>query len=287
MSDQATAEAAETITNPPPSEAAFSSPEQAPERDYEAEARAQGWVPEAEFRGSKRPAKFLPAKEFVERGEEIRPFLDSRTKRLHAELSKKQQEFEQRTERLEKAYQANAAATERRHKEELARVKNEQRRAAEAGDMQEFDRLDTVKANLELTAPKAEAAPVVDPQADLAKRQAKWRADNPWFDNDWKLQQETIAYSNWYGERHQELSFEENMAATTAYLRQEYPQKFGGSKPVANGHSAVDGGSSFPGAGKRGGPEDGASAAELRQADADIAAGLYKDRKSWFAVYKR
>lgn len=285
MSDQAAALAAEQEVNPPPSEAAFSSQESVQERDWDAEARAQGWVPEQEFRGSKKPAKFLDAKTFVERGEEIRPFLDSRTKRLHTELSKKQQEFDERVARMEKMNQAAMAAAERRHKEELARVKAEQRRAAEAGDLNEFDRLENVKANLELTAPKAEQAPAADPQADLQAKIKKFADDNPWFRTNMQLRSYAKEYSLMLSEDNPNQTFEENTAQLLAHMREAFPDQLGGPKRASNGHSAVDGGSAFPGARGKQGLADKLPSEAVRQADADVKAGLYKNREEWAKVY--
>ena len=49
MTEEITAEVAETEAQPAP----------APERDFEKEARAAGWVPEQEFKGERKPAAIV------------------------------------------------------------------------------------------------------------------------------------------------------------------------------------------------------------------------------------
>lgn len=56
------------------------------DRDWEAEARAEGWVPEAEWEGEAPRHGFLEAREFVKRGEEIGPILKAKNKRMEGEL---------------------------------------------------------------------------------------------------------------------------------------------------------------------------------------------------------
>lgn len=51
------------------------------DRDYEKEAGAIGWVPEADFRGEK--SRWVSAEEFVKRGETVLPILRSQNQGLH------------------------------------------------------------------------------------------------------------------------------------------------------------------------------------------------------------
>lgn len=54
------------------------------QEDFETEARALGWQPEEEFKGDK--SRFIPAKEFVEKGRHVVPILQQNNKRLQGEL---------------------------------------------------------------------------------------------------------------------------------------------------------------------------------------------------------
>lgn len=253
-----------------------------PARDYEAEARASGWVPEAEFKGDKKPAQFLDAETFVKRGEELTPFIRKENQRLKEEIARKDSDYAKRFERLERVSTTALDAQKRAHEAEINRVRGEMRAAVESGDTKEFDRLEKVRDGLEKSVPKSEEP--VDPKADLATRQAKWRADNTWFDEDFDLQDWAVRYSNFHGEKHPNLSFEDNMAAVTAEAKKRFPEKFGLKK--GNGQSAVDPGSDFSGVFKSKGKGEADLPAEARSAGQRyVQQGLYKDMKAYAKVY--
>lgn len=215
----------------------------APARDYETEARAQGWVPEAEWKGDKKPAQFLDAETFVKRGEEITPFVRKENQRLKDELARERADAAKRFERLERTTNSAFETLKRQHEAELGRIKTAQRAAVAAGDEAEFDRLDKARSDLEKAAPVAPEK--VEPEADLKTRQDKWRAENKWFDSDFEVQDWAIRFSDFHGRQNPHLSFEENMAVVTAEARKKFPEKFGGARQAGNGHSAVDAGGDF------------------------------------------
>ena len=259
------------------SEAVVSSQEQG--RDYEKEAREAGWVPEAEWKGDRKPSKFLDAETFVKRGEEVAPFIRKENQRLKEAMEKKDRDYAERFARLEKVNKATFDAQERAHKAEIDRVKREQRAAAESGDLKEFDRLENVKSSLEKQAPKPETVQQADTGKDLEARRTAWRAENPWFDDDYDLQQFVVSYSTFYGDRHPEMSFEEVMKVTTAETKKRHPEKFGGAR--SNGHSAVDGGGNFSGTGSS--PLDKLPAEARAQAQKDMKAypKIYPNAAAW------
>lgn len=255
-----------------------------PSRDYEAEARAQGWVPETEWKGEKKPTKFLDAKTFVERGEEILPVVRRENQQLKRQLDETKSDFQKRLERIEKANNSAFEALKRQHEADLASVKAKQRAAVEAGDTAEFDRLDKARADLEKAAPQAPEKVTTDPGDDLKTRQDKWRAENEWFDTDFDLQDWAIRYSDFHGRKHPHLSFEENMAAVTAEAKKRFPEKFGGKK--GGGQSAVDSGSDFAGVFKSKTKTEADLPAEARAAgERYVKQGLYKDLKAYAKEY--
>lgn len=250
-------------------------------RDYEKEAREAGWVPEAEFKGDNKPEKFLDAKAFVERGEAITPFIRKENKRLRDELGKKELDFAKRLERMEKATQRAFEAAEKQHKSEIDRIKRDQVAAVEAGDVKEYARLEKAKGELESAAPKAEEK--VEPTDDIATRQDKWRASNPWFDEDFEMQEFAIKYSDFHGRKHPNLSFEDNMKVVEAEVRKKFPDKFGKN---GNGHAAVDGGGSFPGTSRKQGKAGADLPAEARAAgEKFVKQGLFKDLNAYAKDY--
>ena len=254
--------------------------EQTAERDFEKEARANGWVPEGEWKGEKKPAQFLDAETFVKRGEEITPFVQKQNAKLKAELDKREADFAKRIERMEKATQKAFEAAEKQHKTEIARVKQEQLAAVESGDVKEYARLEKIKGDLESAAPKPEDKVQTD---DLASRQDKWRADNPWFDEDFEMQEYAIKYSDFHGRKHPNLSFEDNMKVVEAEVKRKFADKFNGK---SNGHAAVDGGGSFPGAARKQGKTGVDLPAEARIAgEKFVKQGLFKDLNAYAKEY--
>lgn len=262
--------------------------EQAPARDFEAEARQAGWVPEAEFKGERKPAVFVDAETFVKRGEELIPFIRKENKELKQQLDETKADFAKRLERMEKVSAKTFEAQQRAHEAEINRIKSEMLSAVEAGDKAEYTRLDKAKDALEKAAPKAEEPEKVDPNANLADRQAKWRSENDWFDSDFELQDWAIRYSDFHGRKNPQLSFEENMAAVAAEARKKFPEKFGGRKP-GNGQSAVDSGGDFAAAigGGKADPLAKLPAEARAQAKADMEKfpKIYPSAAAWIKAY--
>lgn len=256
----------------------------APARDFETEARAQGWVPEAEFKGDKKPAQFLDAESFVKRGEEIAPFVKKENQRLKDELARKDADYAKRFERLEKTSTTAFEALKRTHESELAKVKSEQRAAVAAGDDKEFDRLEKVRDGLEKSAPKLEEPAKATPEQTFEQERDAWVKENDWFTKDFDLQDWAIRYSDFHGRQNPQLSFRENMAAVAEEAKRRFPDKFGGKKP--SGHSAVDGGSDFAGVFKSNGKSEADLPAEARAAgERFVKQGLYKDMKAYAKEY--
>jgi hypothetical protein len=100
----------------------------APEtRDWEAEARSQGWTDKDEFKG---PAdKWIDAESFVKRGETINPFMKKQNDYLRRELEKVKGVV-QRLSKAEKDAYDNA----------MADIRRQMREAAETGDTTAYDK---------------------------------------------------------------------------------------------------------------------------------------------------
>lgn len=257
-----------------------------PARDYETEARAQGWVPEAEFKGERRPAQFLDAETFVKRGEELTPFIRKENQSLKRQLDETKADFAKRVAALERTSSMGIEALKRQHEADLSSVRSQMRAAVEAGDTKEFDRLEKVRDGLVEKAPKIETAEPEDPKAALKVKSDKWRSDNKWFDADFDLQQFAVQYSEFYGTANPTKSFEEVMDVTTAEAKKRFPDKFGEKKP-GNGQSAVDPGSDFTGVfGGKGKKTEADLPAEAKAAGQRfVRDGVFKDLKAYAKAY--
>lgn len=283
MSDVQGGQAAvvETTTQAAP-EAAVSSQEPA-QRDWEKEARADGWVPEAEFKGEKRPAKFLTAEEFVRRGEEFEPFI----RKSRKELADENKELKESVARMTRVFEQSLDRERERSKKEIEELKASRREAIKAGDVDAVDRLDT-----QIEAATKTAVPAGDVSYDKMtpeQRQTvdetvmnEWVAKQAWWDTDEDLRDAAVGISNRLARK--DRSMAENLKLTEEELRRKFPAKFGiiTENKAANGHAAVDGGGSFNGSsGKRAKGESDLTRDEREAGQMLIKKGIYSNLKDY------
>lgn len=275
--EEASGEAAavETII-PTAHEAVVSSQDDAPTRDFESEARAMGWVPEAEWKGDKRPAKFLDAEAFVERGETVIPILKS-------QLAKKDQEWADRFSKLEKMTEKTIKKQAEQHAQELAALQASREAAVEAGDVTTFRKIDKQIAAHEKATPELLAEAKAPEQAN-EEAVAAWRKENAWYETDDDLTEAAIGISQNILRKNPNITMAENLRQTTEKMRERFPLKLGG-KTGANGHAPVDGGA-LNGAPPRKETLFSKLPAEAqRQAKLDVANKVYANVEDWAKAY--
>jgi hypothetical protein len=253
----------------------------------EAEAREMGWVPEDEWRGDKKPAKFKTAREFVEAGQTILPIVQKRAKDAEAKLEAFKKEAEERFARMERMN--DLALKKQRAKLETdfdARL----REAVKFGDEEGYDKALKDKAQA-LKDLEEEAKPVEKDKTQAGALSpaevsalAEWRADNKWFQSDRKL---TALMDAEFEEVTAEMpgaTFAQRLEEARNRVAETFPDKFG-AKTSAKRAGAVEGGSRIPGGGQKGRMADKLGAEERKQATKDVAEGLYKDVEAWARVY--
>lgn len=261
--------------------------EQEDVRDWEADARKMGWVPEGEWKGDRKPAKFLSAEEFVERGETVIPILKSQIQSRDEQIAAKEKEFADRLARMEKMQKDARERQQKSHEAAMKKLASDMRKAAADGDIEAYDELSTQRDQLSKEAPE-EAKPDETPEQNAERVQTDWIAKNDWYRTDFKLAKDAEDYSQWLAKNNPNISLEDNLAATEKYIKEQNPEKFGAPKPrktTANGHAVVDGGSDAPATGRPKGLASKLKSEELAQAKADVAAGLYKNTDEWAKVY--
>ncbi len=243
--------------------------------EVETRARELGWVPEAEWKGDKKPAKFLPAEEFIERGETIIPLLKS-------QIARQEKAFADRLDKIEKMNTKTLAAAEKQHETKIAELENAVRWAAHNGKGVEFDAYNAQLAEARKDGP-AIAAPA-DPVENKKALQDKWIADNPWYQDE-DMGAYAFGVSNRLAESNPSLSFEENLRQTTEKVKARYPEKFG--KPAANAHAAVDGGGSLGSPAPRNDPLAKLPNEARTKAKADMAKfpKIYPNAQAWVDAY--
>lgn len=250
--------------------------------DAEERAREMGWVPESEWKGDKRPPKFLSAEEFVERGETVIPILRSQLDKEREQSRKKEEEYAQRFERLEKMNKASVEALRRQHGEEMERIKSQMFEAARDGNVELYSHLDQKQQDLLKTAPEEE------PRGDSAQKIVDdWSAKNDWFNSDFEANQLATNYSDFIAKKYPGMTLEENLRRTEEHVKTSRPDLFGVApkqeKRGANGHAPVDSGGLAR-------PMKDTESSKLpseakKQAQADVSAGLYKSVEEWAKVY--
>jgi DNA-binding ferritin-like protein len=197
------------------------------ERDYEAEARSQGWAPEENWKGD--PDKFKSAEQFVKDGENIPAILKSKVERLESRVeqlldsNKQFNEFSQRS--LEK---------EKKEKEQVIQELQEARKqAVNDGDGDAFDRADKQLDELK-TAPIETQG--IDPMAK------DWLSHNTWYETNATL----AAFADGMADRliAQGYTGKAYFDELTERTKEAFPEEFGNKnrkKPnlVEDGEPAV------------------------------------------------
>ena len=142
-------------------------------RDYEAEARAQGWTPREEFKGDE--SKFVDAETFVRRAEEITPLIKKQNQALRSEIEQLKKSIKQvnefATKAEERAYARAIADLEARHED-----------AIEEGDTAKAREI--AKEMREIAKPTP--APVQFTQQQVTRALIDFRDANPWYDEGGK-----------------------------------------------------------------------------------------------------
>lgn len=278
MTDNQSGEAAavETIETTPDAapQAALSSQDTTSERDYEAEAREQGWRPKEEWTG--KPENWKSAKVYVEHGDTA------------AKIAKIERSFEERLGKMEKVHGKTVEQLQRQHAKEIAELKDARRQAIKDGDADKVEKLDDKIDKLKADGPEvSDANETPEQKADRIK--AAWLKENSWYENDEDLRAYAFGYSNDLADRNKNMTLEENLKRTLERVKAKYPEKFGEKeekKPAANGHAAVDGGGSNSGIIPR---KDTLFAKLPPEAKAqcakDVAAGVYSNNEDWAKAY--
>jgi hypothetical protein len=135
-------------------------------RDFEAEARAQGWTPKEDFRGDE--SRWVDAETFVKRADEVMPLLKKKTQNQDREIA----ELKKQIKRLTRA---EAAAYENA----LADLKAEAEAAVEAGDLTAYRAVDKKLEALRKDA-EEDAGPAHGEVP--AEQYEAFREANAWYD---------------------------------------------------------------------------------------------------------
>jgi len=261
------------------------SSEQDEESALEAEAREMGWVPESEWKGDKKPRKFVSAKEFIERGETILPIALKRAREAEAKLDALKKETEDRFAKMERM---NEIARKKERDKIIASYEARMEQAVEMGDTAAFKaaKKEQKEALEEFEETVAEPEKTQDgalKPADLAAL-IEWKGENTWFQKDKKL---TILMDAEFAEVSDEMpgaTFAQKLAEARNRVAAVYPEKFGEKAPSKRA-GAVESGSRMAGGGGKSRLADKLPDEAKKAADKYISEGLFKDREEYAKSY--
>jgi len=167
-------------------------------RDFEVEARAEGWRPLEQYKGD--PAKWVDAEEFVKRGENILPIVKAQNSKLKAEIEGQKRtltEMRAAMDEFKLFHEETAAKLKKDAKEAYAKaeadLKAARAQARRDGDDEKVDEINDAIADLKAEAKDAEnkatqAAPTNKSNADISKTPEfqQWAKENSWFGGEGK-----------------------------------------------------------------------------------------------------
>lgn len=277
------------------------------ERDYEAEAKALGWHPESSYRGDK--DKFVPAQEFVERGETLMPILKANNRKLMTEVSSVKGEvtqlkglLEQSQQQIKELLEINTAATRKAAKDttreltvavEEARKEGDTEKVVQLTEQLEDHKEAVAKATEAKPAPKTNGAEPHKPTDEEAAIFNQWKEENTWWDVDEDRTSLGVAMAQKLRQKGSALRGKAFFDAVGAEVERLLPS--GGGR---NGASKVESGRPSGGGGEGGGgttkdfsalPTDAREAADRMMAKLKIQPGqpgsIFKDVKAYRQHY--
>ena len=247
------------------------------ERNYETEARAEGWRPLENFKGD--PTKWIDAKEFVERGENILPLVKAQNSKLKAEqdtLKRSISEMRASMDEFKLFHEETSAKLKKDAKEAYSRAEADLEGSSQAGSSRVAttskvdeinDNLVDLKREAEKEAEKSAKAPTNKSSDDISKTPEfkAWAAENDWFGQDDDMSAVAVNFG-------QRLRTKSPNISLTDYLEQvaeHVKDKFGIKDKRGETASKVEG--ARRGAGGSGGKGYADLPSEARkQCDADV-----------------
>lgn len=192
-----------------------------PARDYEAEARSSGWLPQDQWKG---PAdKLVDAEKFVQRGEQFLPFVQAKLKKSLDKIDQLETavgELRAGNEDFRRFHETALARQKREHEETIARLEAERRKAVSEGDGDAFDRADKELMQARTAHLEPPPKPTVNPDVQA------WLTENTWYTTDRKLKAIADGLSNDLASEQPELKGRPFLDELAKRVKTEMPHKF-------------------------------------------------------------
>lgn len=204
------------------------------ERDFDAEARAHGWVPKEEFKGD--PTRWTDAETFVKKADEVMPLLRKKTQAQDREIADLKRQIARASEHFSKA-------EERAYTRALNDLKAQQEAAVEAGDLNAHrevsKKIDELRDEVE-AKPKADVSPI-----DVKRALVDFRDANPWYDGETAADKRARDYADLLAEEHEEKAKAMPPAEFFSFIadkvKERYPALGKAADDQSRRRSAVEG----------------------------------------------
>ena len=231
-------------------------PEQSEPNAIETEARSMGWVPKEEFRGPE--SQWRDAEEFVERGHNVLPIVNSLLKKEREKNSKLETKYEkfraESEENFKRLERMSTTALEKQREQLTAQYEAKKEAAVERGDMDAYRAADKAE-KVALSDLDAKAKP--EPQADPGIPNDYQVAIRDFYlDNEWAREGDLAAVVNAEHVRLMTIApiktvddLKDNLARAVKFVKKHYPEKFLNEEDKPNRASRVEGGSRTSGGG--------------------------------------
>ena len=198
----------------------------AEERDWEGEARKQGWRPKEEFDGPE--DKWADAQTFVEKGEKIAGILKSKVDRLEERLAA----AERANKEFGEYHKTQMEREKERSQRRIAELEAERAQAVTDGDGQKFQKLDR-----EIDEERNKQQPQKN-GGDNSSFEQQFIEENPWYgkDEDLTIYADGVSERIW-NEGYRGLAYIREVGER---VKKKHPDKFG--NPKRNGANDVESG---------------------------------------------
>lgn len=181
------------------------------EDSYELEAREQGWKPKEDYQGD--PAKWKPAKEFVERGE------------LFKKIDSMGKELKETRRALQMLKEHHTKVKETEYAKAVVELKSLQKKHLEEGNSDGYLETTELLTDLKAEQKAREVVESVTPtQPD--PRFISWVEDNKWYNNNPEMRQYADSIGMGYASTHRNVSPEDVLIYVTKEVKERFKDKF-------------------------------------------------------------
>lgn len=151
------------------------------ERNFETEASADGWVPQDQWKGD--PNKWIPAEDFVKRGETILPIVQAKFRKSLQrvdELSAKVDELTEGNKLFREFHDKALTKAQKDRETAITELEQQRSKAITDGDGQTFTKTDKQIQELRAEQP-------AQTQKKESPEVTAWKAENTWYTTDREL----------------------------------------------------------------------------------------------------